>query len=82
MIAPAPFIAVVDESGRLTPELVAFFQQVSELAPLTGTGSPESSVPARVGRFYINTSGGAGAVLYVKRNSDIGGDNTKGWILV
>jgi hypothetical protein len=49
-----------------------------------GTGSPEGVVEAGTvpATFYIDTTGGAGAVLYVKRDADIAGDRTQGWILV
>lgn len=56
--------------------------QVNNNTPETGTGSPEGVVSAPVGRFYIDTNGLAGSVLYVKRDSDVGGDASQGWILV
>jgi hypothetical protein len=45
---------------------------------LSGTGSPQGSVTANVGDFYIDTSGGVGAVLYVKAV----GTDSSGWDLV
>jgi len=55
---------------------------VSNLSVLTGAGSPESVVAARPTRLYMDTAGTAGAILYVKRDADIAGDRTQGWILV
>ncbi len=49
---------------------------------LTGSGTPEASIAADVGQLYMDTSGTAGLILYVKRDSDVAGDATKGWILV
>jgi len=41
-----------------------------------GIGSPEGKVTAPIGRFYINTSGGASTTLYIKES---GAGNT-GWV--
>lgn len=49
---------------------------------MRGTGSPEAVVVALENQFYVDTAGGTGAVLYVKRDADIAGDRSKGWILV
>jgi hypothetical protein len=43
---------------------------------LTGQGSPEGVVVAKVGRLYARSDGGAGTTLYVKES----GNNTNtGW---
>lgn len=43
---------------------------------LTGQGSPEGVVVAKVGRLYARSDGGAGTTLYVKES----GNNTDtGW---
>ena len=55
---------------------------VSNLSMLTGTGSPEGVVSARPERLYMDTAGAAGAILYIKRDADIGGNRSLGWILV
>lgn len=44
----------------------------------TGIGDPEGSETAEVGSFYIDTTGGTGAVLYVKAT----GSGNTGWDLV
>ena len=62
-----------------------FFQWmlgVTNLQPIIGNGSPEGVVEAAQGRFYMNDAGTAGAILYVKRDADIAGNRTNGWILV
>lgn len=44
---------------------------------LRGIGSPEGVVTAKIGRLYVNASGGAATTLYVKES----GDMTKtGWV--
>lgn len=69
----------VDDSGRLTD---AFRTFLLESDPLTGTGSPEGVVSARQFRFYIDATGVSGSILYVKRDPDVGGDRSQGWIAV
>ncbi len=55
---------------------------VTELDILTGTGSPEGVVVAAQKKLYMDESGTAGNILYIKRDADIGGDRSQGWILV
>jgi len=55
---------------------------ISERALIIGTGAPETVVEANQGALYLDETGGAGNLLYIKRNADIGGDRTQGWILV
>jgi len=43
---------------------------------VTGTGSPESVVTARVGSLYLRQDGGAGTTLYVKES----GTSNTGWV--
>lgn len=75
-------IPVVDEKGKPTQELALFSEAVAALDPIIGTGSPEGVEEARRKRFYIDSNGSAGSVLYVKVLNDIGGDRKQGWILV
>lgn len=42
---------------------------------LSGTGTPEAAVTARVGTLYLNESGGAGTSIYVKSS----GTGNTGW---
>ena len=83
MIAPPePTKAIVDQNGKMQNDFAIFALQVAKLEPFLGTGSPEGVLSANQGQFYIDTNGASGSVLYVKRDTDIGGDATKGWILV
>jgi len=47
-----------------------------------GTGSPEGVIEAAQYSLYLDSSGGASAIQYRKMQPQIGGDRTKGWILV
>ncbi len=50
--------------------------------PLTGSGSPEGVLEALSTKEYMDTAGTAGNIKYIKRDDDIAGDKTMGWILV
>lgn len=73
---------VVDESGMMTPEFQRWVTQITNTDIIIGTGSPEGVVSATVGREYMDDTGTAGSIKYIKRDADIAGDTTKGWILV
>jgi len=74
---------IVDDNGVMTMEFLVWVGQVTANDPITGTGTPEGTIEALQGRFYIDTAAGTGSVLYVKRDGDDGsGDRSKGWILV
>ena len=75
-------IPIINEKGMMTDAFYLWMLSVSNLDPILGAGSPEGAVTATPGRLYVNTSGSAGSVLYVKQLSDISGDRSKGWLLV
>lgn len=74
--------SIVGNDGRMIRRFKIWAQSVTRLDPIVSAGSPEGVIPAQVGRFYIDDTGTAGNILYVKRDADIGGDTTQGWILV
>lgn len=49
--------------------------------PLTGEGSPEGVVDAQQYVRYIDRTGGS-SLEYIKLQTNIGGDRTKGWVLI
>ena len=73
---------IIDESGAATQEMRSWSQLVTDLLMSSGTGSPEGVIEARPRALYMDDAGTAGSILYVKRDGDITGDRTKGWILV
>lgn len=81
-IAPPLKDNFVETGGDLTARSYQLMLLLSQLDPITGTGSPEGVVEARIPRFFVDLSGSAGSVLYVKTQNSISGDRTKGWILV
>ena len=72
--------AIVDEAGRPAQSFQVGWEQVRKLTTLIGTGSPEGSVIAQEGRFYL--AQGDYPALYVKKLNDIGGDRSLGWMMV
>ena len=82
IIPPNQGTPIVDATGRMGAAYRAWTQQVSRLDILEGSGSPEGVVNAPTRTLYMDTAGTAGAILYIKRDTDIGGDATQGWILV
>ena len=59
-----------------------FLLQVQERTLLIGTGSPEGVVEAEQGQEYMDDAGVAGAIKYIKRDANVGGDKSLGWILI
>ena len=73
---------VLEESGETGQELRSWAQLLTDRALIIGTGSPETVVAAPQGASYMDDAGTTGTLLYLKRDGDIAGDTTKGWILV
>jgi hypothetical protein len=79
IINPA-FGLAVTPNGLATEEFNTWMEQITEavnnIAPLTGTGTPEGSVVASVGRWYVDTNAVAGTGIYFKET----GDGDTGWV--
>ena len=75
-------IPLFDKDLGMSRRLEEWTRGVTLLDPILGTGSPEGVIEAIPPRFYVDTAAGTGSILYVKRDADIAGDRTMGWILV
>lgn len=73
---------VVEEDGSLTLQSRTFFKTITNQALIVGTGSPEGVVVAEIGSTYQDNSGAAGSIRYAKRDDNVLGDKSKGWILI
>ncbi len=73
---------IVEEDGSLTIQSRTYFRALTNQALIIGTGTPESVIEAVQGAIYMDDAGVAGAIMYIKRDDNIAGDKTKGWILV
>mgnify|MGYP000019854608 CR=1 FL=1 len=75
---------LVDEEGKVVRgRAQELMRELVQLSILTGTGSPEGVIEAKITTLYMATDGTAGNILYVKKAADDGaGDRSGGWILV
>lgn len=73
-------LPIVRPDGSMEQAFRTWTQQVSVI--ISGSGSPEGVVEALPTQIYMDTAGTAGAIVYIKRDPDIGGDRSQGWILV
>ena len=81
IVPPSPLAAIVGPNGDMTQEMQTWTGLVSNPI-IVGTGSPENVVSATQATEYMDDAGTAGAIKYIKRDADIGGDKKQGWILV
>lgn len=70
---------IVDESGAMTQQLRDLINQLTDLIPLTGSGSPEGVVEAAQFSLYLDEDGAAGAIEYRKMLTNISTNKTRGW---
>lgn len=73
---------VVDKDGRASNKLNLFSENVVQMLTRVGIGSPESIVVAPQGAMYMDQEGDTGEILYIKQLSDIGGDQSEGWVAI
>ena len=52
---------------------------ITDHSVIIGTGSV---FEANQGALFMDDAGTTGAILYIKRDADVAGDKTQGWILV
>ena len=82
IVAPDSREPIVNNEGLMQDHFQVFIENVARLDLIIGTGSPEGVVVAAVGREYMDRNGTTGAIKYIKRDDNIGGDKSQGWILV
>ena len=75
-------LPIVEDNGTMSQAFRQFTQEASLSIPIVGTGTPEGVIEAVQYSLYLDGSGSAGAIQYRKMLPSIGGDRTKGWILV
>ncbi len=73
---------IVEDNGIMDIRFRNWTDNVSRLAIIEGSGSPEGVVEALTTQLYMDTTGISGSILYIKRDDNINGDRTQGWILV
>lgn len=80
IVPPNPSQPTYDEKGLMTSTFMGWTQAITRLDPLIGSGSPEGAVDATQYREYIDTTGTAGNIKWMKMLTNIAGDTKKGWI--
>jgi len=73
---------ITDANGTMSLEFQSWVQVITNRSLIIGTGSPETVIAATQGEIYMDDTGTAGNILYIKRDAAVAGDDTKGWILV
>lgn len=73
--------SMVDSNGVMTQEARLYFQQLTDLIPISGSGSPEGAINAVQGATYYDLDAAQGQRHYIKIQADINGDSTQGWEL-
>ena len=82
VIPPTPTRPILDADGLQNQEFRAWTQLVTNRTLFFGTGSPETVIEAPENSIYLDKAGTTGNILWVKRDNDIAGDISQGWILV
>ena len=78
----SPDSKLVSSDGYANQRTKIWLDQVTDLQIKSGSGSPEGVIDGLETMMYMDTAGTTGSILYIKRDADIGGDTTQGWILV
>jgi len=81
-ITPIDSNTPIVNGGVMSDVFQRWMNQVTRNDLLIGTGSPEGVIEAQIGREYMDDTGLAGAVKFIKQLPDIAGDRTKGWVAV
>ena len=74
--------SIVDSNGRMNQAFRTWAQSVTRESTIVGSGSPEGAIEASLYREYVDSTGSTGSIKYIKMLSNIGGDTSKGWVLI
>jgi hypothetical protein len=73
---------ILNDDGTMEQSFRSWANNLTRQAIIIGTGSPEGVINSLPGAEYMDDTGVAGAIKYIKRDADIAGDTTQGWILI
>lgn len=73
---------IVDQNLSMTQETRTWFQTITDRSLIIGDGSPDGVIEAPEGAEYMDRLGTPGNIKSIKRDSDVGGDKTLGWVLI
>lgn len=74
--------SIVDDGGKMVRRFQDWSQNVTRLQILVGTGTPEGNIEGIETQLFMDNTGTTNNILYIKRDADIDGDRSMGWILV
>ena len=77
-----PAYPIVDKDGKMETVFRLYMLEQYANSLLVGVGSPEGVIQAEQGQEYMDSTGVAGSIKYIKRDTDIAGDRSAGWILI
>jgi len=77
-----PLNQITDGNGNVSNTMLIWIEAITSRQIISGTGTPEGNIEAMQFSLYMDETGTAGNILYIKRDADIAGDKSKGWILV
>jgi hypothetical protein len=66
----------------MSQEARAWVTAINNRSLVIDIGSPEGVVEAVQGAEYMDSDGTTGNIKYIKRDANILGDRSKGWILI
>ena len=75
-------IPIVNTDGTPTEAFGTWLTLMTRTDLIVSTGSPEGVVTATIGQVYMDLNGTTATLIYRKRDADISGDRSKGWILI
>ena len=80
-LIPLPYTTpIVDSNGVLTQQAQSFFETIANRALVIGSGSPDGIVSASKGAEYMDENGAPGAIKWIKKFNEVGGDASLGWV--
>lgn len=82
IVQPSSDRPAVNEDGSPSTQVNSWFREITNQAVIVGTGSPEGVIEAPQASSYMDDAGVAGAICYIKRDADVSGDKTMGWVLI
>jgi|TARA_Y100000361_G_scaffold143047_1_gene149681 hypothetical protein len=82
VVQPSSERPLVNANGSPSAQFNGWLRVISERSLIIGEGSPDGVVSASQGAEYMDRLGSAGAIKYIKRDADIGGNKALGWVAI
>lgn len=70
-----------DQDNYMTQESRVQFKKIEDRTYIVGNGTPEGMVSAPIASTYKDLDGTTGSITYFKKLANVGGDESKGWVL-